>query len=97
MRRFNLGLTVMTRGIQKSIEDEELTIEEALNMIDLHLKNESDICEDDKQINEEVIQYKEGRVFSSFNIRNFKIYVITERLEFEEKDIVTTILFANEY
>lgn len=99
-RKFELGLLVMTKGVQYNIEEENfsiLEILEILDMVDNHLINKSDLESEDLEANDYAIRNKKGRVFSNFLLRDYKIYIITDNMELEEKDRVTTILLAEEY
>ncbi|MGM8299648.1 hypothetical protein [Clostridium perfringens] len=96
-RKFELGLLVMTKGVQYNIEEENFSILEILDMVDNHLINKSDLESEDLEANDYAIRNKKGRVFSNFLLRDYKIYIITDNMELEEKDRVTTILLAEEY
>lgn len=95
-RKFELGLTVMTKGIENLVNT-ELEMITIFELIDKHLLNESELTNEDLELNEYAIAHKQGRVFSSFTLENNKIYVITDGMELEEKDRVTTVLLAEEY
>lgn len=96
-RKFELGLLVMTKGVQYNIEEENFSMLEILDMVDNHLINKSDLESEDLEANDYAIKNKKGRVFSNFLLRDYKIYIITDSMELEEKDRVTTILLAEEY
>lgn len=96
-RKFELGLLVMTKGVQYNIEEENFSMLEILDMVDNHLINKSDLESEDLEANDYAIRHKKGRVFSNFLLRDYKIYIITDGMELEEKDKVTTILLAEEY
>ncbi|HFD2049292.1 hypothetical protein JJB67_16910 [Clostridium perfringens] len=96
-RKFELGLLVMTKGVQYNIEEENFSMLEILDMVDNHLINKSDLESEDLEANDYAIRNKKGRVFSNFLLRDYKIYIITDSMELEEKDRVTTILLAEEY
>lgn len=71
-----------------------------------HFINESDLCEEDLEMNEQAINDKCGRVLSMFKTSKGKIYIITSGLEYMDNDPTdindinyynTVVMFANEY
>lgn len=93
---FNLNLKnmYMTSTIKRDLMDGVLSLERINKMLLRHLKNKSDLSEDDLKENE--IAYKEniGMIFSSFKGENEKIYIITDLYKDNNR---TTILYATEY
>lgn len=92
MRKFELGKTVMTRGIAEALQDGELSLPKVLNAIERHSKGDwGDTYEEDKELNE--IAVKEGgRVFSAYVIDDMRIYIITEA-----DRSYTAVMFPDEY
>lgn len=84
---FELGLTYMTHQIS-----EELTHDEIHNLFMRHLACDwSDMCEEDRDANELAL-FEGTRIFSSFQTKHGKIWIITEADRSS-----TGILFPREY
>lgn len=95
---FNLGETVMTRGVHEKLED----IEDALSMNDLmmmlgkHINNESDSCEEDRELNRQAIEQNDYRVVSKYNLLGESYFVITYLYENQIYNN-TTVMLTWEY
>ena len=89
----NLGKMMMTRGISEGIADDLKFAKEATKAL-VRYKNGDwgDMCDEDKQMNDEAVKHGNDRIFAAYNTSQGKIYIITEW-----DRSVTTILFADEY
>lgn len=92
MNKF-LGKLVMTRGINDCIADDKTFTKEVLKAL-LRYKNHDwgNMCEEDKQMNDNAIKNSNDRVFAAYKTSKGKIYIITECDRHH-----TTILFPHEY
>lgn len=88
MRPFELGQLLATPGAIRFLSNHQV---DALDLLQRHLKNESDVCPEDRRGNERAVQ-EGSRIFSVFQIESTKLYVITEC-----DHSATTILLASEY
>lgn len=92
MPRFNLGKLVMTSGIQNIINENPNYQYELVNYLNRYLNEDwGDLCDSDKQMNEDAIKNNE-RILASYATTGGSIYIITER-----DRSYTTILLRNEY
>ncbi len=95
---FKPGRIVMTRGIADTIEGDISYHSDITTALEKHLSGDwGDLSDDDKQINDDaIIAEQKGeptdRIFSAYNTKSGKIYIITE---FDRS--VTTILYPSEY
>ena len=90
---FKKGKVVWTRGINDEVADNEVFAKEVL--ASLRRYNSCDwgeLCDEDKQMNDNALKFGNDRIFASYQTSKGKIYIITEW-----DRSVTTILFANEY
>lgn len=90
---FEKGKIVWTRGINNEVADNEQFAKEVL--IALRKYNNcdwGDLCDEDKERNNDAVEFGNDRIFASYQTSKGKIYIITEW-----DRSVTTILFANEY
>lgn len=90
--KFPLGQVYMTRGIAELITENPAAAKEIQNCLIRHNSGDwGDICEEDKQTNEDALT--EGfRLLSAYEVCGNKIWVITE-----SDRRTTTILFPDEY
>ena len=92
MPRFQLGKLVMTSGIQNIISEKPSYQYELVNYLNRYMNEDwGDLCDDDKQMNEDAINNDE-RILASYITSRGGIYIITER-----DRSYTTILLKNEY
>ena len=92
MLKFELGKVCMTSGIDYAINEDKDYYKELVNCLEKYLTgNWGDLCEEDKQANEDALINNE-RLLASYLTSKGKVYIITER-----DRSCTTILFANEY
>lgn len=90
--KFPLGQVYMTRGIAELITENPTAAKEIQKCLIRHNSGDwGDICEEDKQTNEEALT--EGfRLLSAYEVCGNKIWIITE-----SDRRTTTILFPDEY
>lgn len=99
--KFNLGQTVMTRGVADKIARDEEFAKFVVNSMGRYKKGDwGDLCEDDKKMNDDAIANGDDRILASYifdpndddTFGEGKIYIITEW-----DRSATTILFPSEY
>lgn len=95
---FNLGETVMTRGVYEKLEDIEdvLSMDDLMLMLGKHLHNDSDSCEEDRELNQQAIDQNCDRVVSKFNLFGNSYFVITYLYENQTYNN-TTVMLTWEY
>ena len=92
MAKFETGRLLQTRGIAASIEEAPELLNEIINAFNNYIcGNWGQLCEEDKQANEEAIE-NGGRILARYKTSQGDIYIITEA-----DRSVTTILFCDEY
>jgi hypothetical protein len=85
--KFKLGQIVMTQGVRANFSDWALS-----ELIARHVQGDwGDLEEFDRLANEEALA-NGGRLFSAYNVADFKVWIITE-----EDRSVTTALLPDEY
>ena len=89
---FKTGKIYMTKGINDTIADNEQFSKEVVQALQKYKShNWGDLCEEDKQLNDEAI-INGDRIVAAYKTSQGKIYIITEH-----DRSATTILFAEEY
>lgn len=96
----NRNTVVMTNGINEAMKENSKLSNEIKKCLDRHFNNDfGDLVEED--INANLLgvssDLKEDRVLSKYSTSSGNIYIITELYNYEGIDILTTILFCNEY
>ena len=90
---FNTGKMFMTKNISEETSKDKFFEKEILNVLSRYLKKDwGDLCEEDKQLNDEAIKSCTSRILAAYNTTKGKVYIITEW-----DRSLTTILLANEY
>lgn len=89
--RFELGQTVVTRGVAEVMENEEFSKFLTESIIRHANGDWGDMCEEDKETNDYAVDHEE-RIFSAYEKGDWKIWIITEW-----DRSVTTVLFPSEY
>ena len=90
---WNIDRIVMTRGINEEMSNDENFEKEVLKAFSRYLKKDwGEMCEEDKQMNDEAVSSGNNRILASYETSKGNIYIITEH-----DGSATTILFANEY
>lgn len=86
---FNLGQCAMTLGAQQILLDNHVS---PLDLLHKHVRLEQGtLCDEDHQANQNALT-NNSRIFSSYEVGNQKIWVITEW-----DRSVTTLLLPSEY
>lgn len=86
----------MTRGINDEIADNENFAKEICDIIKrFKAQDWGELCQEDKQMNEDALKNGNGRILAAYNTSVRKVYVITDGLKTDYE--ATTILFAEEY
>lgn len=89
---FPLGQLVYTASIQTLLEYEKISNADLFGILRRHaLGDWGDLCDEDKQVNREALA-EDGRLLSSYKIRNNTLWIITEA-----DRSVTTILLPEDY
>ena len=93
--RFTLGQTVATPAALKAIQQAGQSPAEFL---DRHVRGDwGDLCDEDKQANEDALQ-DGSRILSAYHTSTGqKIWIITEAADEDDRREVTTILLPDEY
>lgn len=92
--KFNLGMVVMTQGVNAMVEESEEFAKFVGSSFCRHCKGDwGDLCEEDKEMNDNGLKNGDDRLFSKYTDDNGEsIYIITEW-----DRSATTILFPDEY
>jgi hypothetical protein len=92
-KKFTLGQVVTTRAVSDRMADDETFAKQVINSLAKHLAGDwGDVCEEDKQSNEEALKY-DSRVLSSYGKDTDQhILIITEA-----DRSVTAVLYPSEY
>lgn len=90
---FDLGKTVVTRGVNDTIADDKQFAIFVVNSLKRHVNGDwGDLCDEDKKTNNYAVRNGE-RILSKYNFNgDVSIYIITEW-----DRSYTTILFPEEY
>ena len=93
--RFTLGQTVATPAALKAIQQAGQSPAEFL---DRHVRGDwGDLCDEDKQANEDALQ-DGSRILSAYHTSTGqKIWIITEAADEDDRREATTILLPDEY
>ncbi len=94
MPKFQLGQTVMTRGVNDKVAEDSEFARFVLGSLRRHASGDwGNMCPDDKAANEEALKAGDLRLFSAYEKDGLpKIWVITEA-----DRSATTVLFPDEY
>ena len=88
--KFKLGNVVITSGAKKMLDDKMIS---PLSFLQRHQNCDwSDMCAEDRKLNEAAIRNKQRGIFSIYKIGTRQLYIITE---FSRS--VTTLLLSSEY
>lgn len=88
-----LGQTVATIGVKIAMEENERFSFEVAHAFARYLQHDwGNICDEDKQLNNDAVRYQNDRILAAYDTCEGKIYIITEW-----DGSITTILFAEEY
>lgn len=96
----NRNQTFMTRTINDLVAEKEDFAKEIVSCLERHFENDfGEVGEKDIQANMKGIESDllEDRVLSKYNTSEGDIYIITELYHAEGFDIITNIMFCEEY
>ena len=95
---FNIGKVVVTSGINEAIaENQKFAWEVELSLQRYCVKDWGCIDEEDKQANEDALQYPDDLyLLAAYQTCKGKIYIITERISENAGDNATTLCFPDE-
>ena len=90
--KFELGQTVMTRGIADAMESEDFAKEVHKAFARYITCDWGELGEEDSEMNNSAVQNNDDRILAKYDTSEGAIYIITEW-----DRSVTTILFTDEY
>ena len=95
---FNLGKVVCTATLNNAMSENKQFASEVMSALQKYCnKDWGDLCEEDKQINDDALQYPEDLyLLAAYKTCKGKIYIITERISENAGDNATTICFPDE-
>ena len=95
---FNLGKVVCTATLNNAMSENKQFASEVMSALQKYCnKDWGDLCEEDKQINDDALQYPEDLyLLAAYKTCKGKIYIITERISENAGDNVTTLCFPDE-
>lgn len=95
---FNMGKVVVTHGINETMmENNRFAIEVNLSLQRYAVRDWGNLSEEDKQTNEDALQYPDDLyLLAVYNTCKGKIWITTNRISETAGDNVTTVCFPNE-
>ena len=95
---FNMGKVVCTTTLNNAMSENNRFAKEVMLAIKRYcVKDWGDLCEEDKQINDDALKYPDDLyIFASYKTCKGKIYIITNRISETAGDNATTICFPDE-
>ena len=95
---FNLGKVVCTATLNNAMSENKQFASEVMSALQKYCnKDWGDLCEEDKQINDDALQYPEDLyLLAAYKTCKGKIYIITERISENAGDNATTLCFSDE-
>lgn len=95
---FNLGKVVCTATLNNIMTENKQFASEVISALQRYCnKDWGDLCEEDKQINEDALQYPDDLyILAAYKTCRGKIYIITNRISEKAGDNATTICFPDE-
>ena len=95
---FNLGKVVCTATLNNIMSENKQFASEVMSALQKYCnKDWGDLCEEDKQINDDALQYPEDLyLLAAYKTCKGKIYIITERISENAGDNATTLCFPDE-
>ena len=93
-----MGKVVVTHGINETMmENNRFAIEVNLSLRRYAVKDWGNLSEEDKQTNEDALQYPDDLyLLAVYNTCKGKIWITTNRISETAGDNVTTVCFPNE-
>lgn len=95
---FNVGKVVATIGVNNTIKENKQFAREIISALQRYVnKDWGDLDEEDKQTNEDTLQYPDDLyLLGAYKTCKGKIYIITNRISETAGDNATTICFPDE-
>ena len=95
---FNVGKVVCTVTVNNEMMENKQFASEVISALQRYCnKDWGDLCEEDKQINEDALQYPDDLyILAAYKTCRGKIYIITNRISEKAGDNATTICFPDE-
>jgi len=95
---FNIGKVVVTHGINEAMkENSRFTAEVHLSLQRYAVKDWGNLDEEDKQTNEDALQYPDDLyLLAAYETCKGKIWIITNRISENAGDNATTVCFPSE-
>ena len=95
---FNLGKVVCTATLNNIMSENKQFANEVMSALQRYCnKDWGDLCEEDKQTNEDALQYPDDLyLLAAYKTCKGKIYIITERISKNAGDNATTLCFSDE-
>ena len=95
---FNVGKVVCTATLNNAMSENKQFASEVMSALQKYCnKDWGDLCEEDKQINEDALQYPDDLyLLAAYKTCKGKIYIITERISENAGDNATTLCFPDE-
>lgn len=95
---FNMGKVVCTATLNNAMSENSRFAKEVLLALKRYaMKDWGELCEEDKQINDDALKYPDDLyIFAAYKTCKGKIYIITNRISETAGDNATTICFPDE-
>lgn len=95
---FNVGKVVCTATLNNAMSENKQFANEVMSAFQRYCnKDWGDLCEEDKQTNDDALQYPDDLyLLATYKTCKGKIYIITERISENAGDNATTICFPDE-
>ena len=95
---FNLGKVVCTATINNIMSENKQFVNEVMSALQRYCNRDwGDLCEEDKEINENALQYPDDLyLLASYKTCKGKIYIITERISENAGENATILCFPDE-
>lgn len=95
---FNVGKVVVTKGINEAMaENQKFALEVSLCLQRYAVKDWGNLDEEDKQTNENALQYSDDLyLLAAYETCKGKIWIITNRISEIAGDNATTVCFPSE-
>ncbi len=94
MSRFDLGTTVVTRGLADLMDEDEALAKDVCKALYRYTTCDwGDMCEEDKALNDSAVTFGDDRIFAAYVIsEEVRVWIITEW-----DRSVTTLMLPEEY
>lgn len=95
---FNVGKVVCTATLNNAMSENKQFASEVMSALQKYCnKDWGDLCVEDKQTNEDALQYPDDLyLLAAYQTCKGKIYIITERISENAGDNATTLCFSDE-